>query len=78
MGNLNKRVDNIESVLKPAGDNFGFLQHLTDDELDSLIKADLEKLSATYGVPLNELEAITNGRGMPEEIIDKLYERCGA
>jgi hypothetical protein len=78
MGNLNKRVDNIENALKPDGDNFSFLQRLTDDELDSAIKSNLEELSVSYGVPLNELEAITNGPGMPEEIVDRLFERCGA
>jgi hypothetical protein len=77
MENLNKRVKNIENTLKPDGGKFDFL-HLTDDELDSFIKSNLEELSGSYGAPLNELEAITNGPGMPDEIVDRLFERCGA
>jgi hypothetical protein len=74
--NIQQRVRKIEERLKPY-DNSGFFQRFTDDELDSYIKSRLEELSASFGVPLDELEAIWNGPGTPDRVVDRLLARCG-
>ncbi|MCX5829206.1 MAG: hypothetical protein NTV58_14560 [Deltaproteobacteria bacterium] len=61
---IQQRVRKIEERFKPNSDNFSFLQRLTDEELDLLIKSKSEELSVSCGVPLDEIVAIMNGPGM--------------